>query len=188
MEELAKKLIQVQHELKAPKGQFNKFGNYAYRSAEDILEAVKPLLNKAGLLLTVSDEIVSVGERVYVKANATITNGKDAYTVTAFAREEPAKKGMDGSQITGSSSSYARKYALNGLFLIDDTKDADATNRHEKETLKDQIKKITTTEELRQLWNSTTEEDQEKYKADFDKKKSEFVLKFAKATNDGGNS
>jgi hypothetical protein len=121
--------------LKAPKGQYNSFGKYHYRSTEDILEAVKPLLK--GLVLTVSDEIVSVtADRVYVKATAKITDGKDTIESTAFAREPLEKKGMDSSQITGATSSYARKYSLNGLFLIDDNKDADSTNTHDKEDVK----------------------------------------------------
>ncbi len=118
-------LIKIQSELKAPKGQFNSFGKYKYRSAEDILEAVKPLLEKNDCTLTLSDELELIGERYYVKATATLKNGTCAETVTAYAREEAEKRGMDGSQITGTASSYARKYALNGLFCIDDTKDAD---------------------------------------------------------------
>ena len=126
------KLMNVQASLKAPKGQFNSFGKYKYRSCEDIVESVKPLLYKNGLLLTMSDEIVMVADRIYVKATATIIDiaeGKEI-SVTALAREEDSKKGMDGSQVTGASSSYARKYALNGLFAIDDTKDSDSTNTH----------------------------------------------------------
>ena len=119
------KLINIQKKLKAPKGNFNKFGNYKYRSCEDILEAVKPLLAEEGCTLTLSDDIMMVGDRFYVRATATITDGTEKFEVSAFAREEETKKGMDGSQITGTASSYARKYALNGLFLIDDTKDAD---------------------------------------------------------------
>ena len=124
------KLAAVQSALKAPKGQFNAFGKYKYRSCEDIVESVKPLLKQNGLLLTMSDEIVMVADRIYVKATATIIDtaeGKEV-SVTAFAREEETKKGMDGSQVTGASSSYARKYALNGIFAIDDTKDSDSTN------------------------------------------------------------
>ncbi|GGP17271.1 ERF family protein [Oceanobacillus neutriphilus] len=124
-ETLVQKLIHVQKELKAPKGQFNEFGNYNYRSAEDILEAVKPFNAEKGLLLTLTDEPLLVGEWHYIKAAASITDGKDTHTVTAYARESESKKGMDHSQITGTASSYARKYALNGLYLIDDTKDAD---------------------------------------------------------------
>lgn len=130
-------LRNIQAELKAPKGQYNSFGKYHYRSAEDILEAVKPLLAKYSVQMIVSDDIVAVGDRVYVKATVTIKNGKGlAETVTAFAREPDDKKGMDESQITGTASSYARKYALNGLFLIDDTKDAD-TDEYANQTRQD---------------------------------------------------
>lgn len=127
-----KKLVAVQAALKAPKGQFNKFGGYKYRSCEDILEAVKPLLLEQGLQLTITDEPVEVGGRIYIKATATVTDGSETAAVSGYAREAETKKGMDESQITGTASSYARKYALNGLFLIDDTKDADATNDHPK--------------------------------------------------------
>ena len=125
---LYKKLMAVQSELKAPKGQFNSFGGYKYRSCEDILESVKPLLKTHGLVLLISDCLESIGDRVYVKANATLSDVDDgsAVSVSAYAREALNKKGMDDSQVTGSASSYARKYALNGLFCIDDTKDADA--------------------------------------------------------------
>lgn len=124
-----KELITIQSELKAPKSQFNKFGGYKYRNAENILEAVKPLLNKQKCTLTITDDIVMVGNRIYVKATATIKNEKgECETTTGWAREEESKKGMDCSQITGASSSYARKYALNGLFAIDDNTDSDTTN------------------------------------------------------------
>lgn len=125
MTKIHEKLLLVQCELKAPKSQYNSFGKYHYRNCEDVLEAVKPLLQKQGLLLTLSDDVVMVGSRYYVKAIARVTDGENEVSVTAMAREEESKKGMDGSQITGSSSSYARKYALNGLFDIDDTKDSD---------------------------------------------------------------
>lgn len=116
----------IQQELKAPKGQYNSFGKYHYRSCEDIVESVKPLLAKHGVQLTLTDDIVMVGDRIYVKATATLYDEKGvSETATAFAREPEQKKGMDESQITGTASSYARKYALNGLFLIDDTKDPD---------------------------------------------------------------
>lgn len=128
------KLLKIQSELKAPKSQTNSFGKYKYRSCEDILEAVKPFLREHGMALVLSDEMVEIGTRNYVKATATITSVAEkeerAIFVTAYAREEETKKGMDGSQITGAASSYARKYALNGLFLIDDAKDSDATNDH----------------------------------------------------------
>lgn len=124
-------LNKIQCELKAPKTQMNKFGGYAYRSCEDILEAVKPLLQKYEAVLTIGDEIIAVADRIYVKATATL-KGKDGEVgVSAYAREPASKKGSDESQITGAASSYARKYALNGLFAIDDAKDADATNTHE---------------------------------------------------------
>ncbi|HBD2241283.1 TPA: ERF family protein [Escherichia coli] len=129
--ELHKKLWTIQQTLNAPKSQRNNFGGYNYRSAEDILEAVKPLLQN--ITLTVSDEIVLIGERYYVKATATLSDGEDVIAVTAYAREEDNKKGMDASQLTGATSSYARKYALNGLFCIDDAKDAD-TDAYSKQT------------------------------------------------------
>ena len=119
-----KKVANIQQKLKAPKNQYNNFGKYHYRSCEDILEGVKPLLGD--LVLTVNDEIVIVGDRIYVKATATITDGENSISNQAFARESLIKKGMDDSQITGTASSYARKYSLNGLLLIDDTKDADS--------------------------------------------------------------
>lgn len=118
------RVSKIQKELKAPKSQRNNFGNYNYRNCEDILEAVKPLLG--GLVLTVSDDVVAVGNRIYIKSTSTITDGTTSLSNTAFARESEEKKGMDSAQISGSSSSYARKYSLNGLFLIDDTKDADS--------------------------------------------------------------
>lgn len=145
MSEFYKKVLSVQTELKAPKGQRNSFGNYNYRSCEDIFEAVKPLLSKHGLVLIAGDELVEIGGRNYVKATVKLTDGETTIENTAYAREEETKKGMDGSQITGASSSYARKYALNGLFLIDDTKDSDATNTHGKAEPKataEQIKKL----------------------------------------------
>ena len=130
-----KELIEIQAKLNAPKGQYNRFGSYFYRSCEDILAAVKPLLGATNCTLTISDEIISVGERIYVKATATLSNASgECVTTQAFAREESEKKGMDGAQITGAASSYARKYALNGLFAIDDTKDADTTNTHGQTT------------------------------------------------------
>ena len=125
---LYEKLINIQSKLKAPKVQYNSFGKYSYRSCEDIFEAVKPYLEKEQISLILSDDLVLIGDRYYVKATATLTNGEETITNVAYAREEDTKKGMDGSQITGASSSYARKYALNGLFLIDDVKDSDTTN------------------------------------------------------------
>lgn len=134
-----KELITIQSELKAPKSQFNKFGGYKYRKAEDILEAVKPLLAKQKCTLIISDDIVMIGNRIYVKATATIKNEKgECETTTGWAREEETKKGMDGSQITGASSSYARKYALNGLFAIDDNADSDTTNTGQQDNVHQQ--------------------------------------------------
>jgi hypothetical protein len=123
------KLLTIQQKLKAPKGQFNSFGKYNYRNCEDILEAVKPLAHELGCTVRLSDTLVQIGERYYIKAVAGLYGAKnEAIEVTAYAREEESKKGMDSSQVTGASSSYARKYALNGLFAIDDAKDSDSTN------------------------------------------------------------
>jgi hypothetical protein len=135
MKNVLTKLNKIQTELKAPKGQMNKFGNYRYRSCEDILEAVKPLLAEHKCVLPISDKVNLIGDRYYIEATATLIDCEsgESYSVTASAREEESKKGMDGSQVTGASSSYARKYALNGLLDIDDTKDSDATNTHGKE-------------------------------------------------------
>ena len=163
MKELNEKLIAVQGELKAPKGQYNSFGKYKYRSCEDILEALKPLLVKHGLLLTISDDIVMVGDRFYVKATVTVSNGNASVSNSAFAREDENKKGMDGSQVTGASSSYARKYALNGMFCIDDTKDSDATNTGNqtsseetdfKQMAMGEISRARTTDELMTVWTN----------------------------------
>lgn len=128
------KLNTIQTKLKAHKGQRNEFGKYNYRSCEDILEALKPLLEETNTIVILSDEIVNIGNRYYVKVLATLADVEtgDRITNTAFAREEEDKKGMDGSQITGASSSYARKYALNGLLAIDDARDSDVTNTHDK--------------------------------------------------------
>lgn len=129
-----KELIQIQSRLKAPKKNKNTFGGYNYRSCEDILEAVKPICHELNCLINICDEIVEVGGRIYVKATATIYNADgQCFSATAYAREEETKKGMDAAQITGSASSYARKYALNGLLAIDDTKDAD-TNEYQIKT------------------------------------------------------
>ena len=133
---LQKKIVSVQSKLKAPKGQFNNFGKFNYRSCEDILEAVKPLLADEGLQQTISDKIVHVGDRYYIEATVTVTDGENDLSVTALAREAKSKKKMDSSQITGTASSYARKYALNGLWLIDDTKDADTDAYNKKKTPK----------------------------------------------------
>ena len=159
MEEVTftQRVIEVQSRLKAPKSQYNKFGNYRYRSAEDILLAVKPLLAEHSLMLTITDDIVLVSDRVYVKATASLTDGKETASATAWAREDASKKGMDGAQVTGSASSYARKYALNGLFLIDDTKDPDATNDHGEGRVREMITKINSVcsrRELIDVWNA----------------------------------
>lgn len=138
------KLATVQKELKAPKGQYNSFGKYKYRSCEDILEAAKPILSTVKCVVVLQDSILNIGDRFYVKATATFIDaetGEETFN-TAFAREDADKKGMDGSQITGTASSYARKYALNGLFLIDDTKDADTDAYHEQKNRKSENPKI----------------------------------------------
>jgi hypothetical protein len=140
-----KELLLIQKELKSPKNQHNAFGKYQYRSCEDILEAVKPLLDATQCILTLSDTIEQVGERYYIKAVATLTNPEGiAIETSAYAREAGIKKGMDDSQITGSTSSYARKYALNGLFCIDDTKDADTQDNtpEQKTNYKAKLMKI----------------------------------------------
>ena len=129
------KLMKVQSKLKAPKGQYNQFGRYSYRSCEDILEALKPLLDEVDAIVNLSDEVKLVGDRFYVEATAMFLDcgTGDSVVATAYAREDESKKGMDLAQVTGSVSSYARKYALNGLFAIDDNKDSDATNTHGKD-------------------------------------------------------
>ena len=153
--------------------QFNKFGNYKYRSCEDIIEAVKPILADLDYYLIISDEVVTVGDRFYVKATVRITNGEEVYESIAFAREEESKKGMDGSQITGAASSYARKYALNGLLAIDDSKDSDVTNERISYEQERQIEYL--------LSNSTiSEEEREK----IEKKMHEFTPDKAKSCID----
>ena len=128
------KVIAIQSKLKAPKGQYNSFGKYNYRSCEDILEGVKPLLSEQGLILTIEDSIEMIGDRYYVKATATLSDGTNSISTSAYAREPLEKKGADASQVTGATSSYARKYALNGLLCIDDTKDADTMNNTKQDT------------------------------------------------------
>jgi len=171
-----KELLAIQQELKAPKGQRNNFGKYNYRSCEDILEAVKPLLAKGKCTLTLSDNIEEVGSRLFVRASATLTNEKgDTVEVDGVAGHATEKKGMDFSQISGAASSYARKYALNGLFAIDDTKDADATNEHGTKpkttvapkkakpvdkSIDEKIAKATSKDELRALWAGASKEQQ----------------------------
>ena len=137
MKNLYQKLNKIQNELKVPKKQWNKFGNYSYRSAEDIQESIKPLLNDYELSLFMSDSIELIGERFYVKATAVLSDGENSLTVSAYAREPEQVKGQGEAQITGATSSYARKYCLAGLFLLDDTKDSDGTNTHGKKTAQD---------------------------------------------------
>lgn len=151
-----KNLTKIQSELKAPKQKKNEFGKYLYRSCEDILEAVKPLLIDYNCCLTLTDEVVMLGERFYLKATATILSNEDgsSKTVVAYAREEDSKKGMDGAQVTGSASSYARKYALNGLFLIDDNKDIDEPKKVDVDTLLTSISLCNSLQELTVIWNS----------------------------------
>lgn len=157
------KLLKTQVELKAPKGQFNAFGKYKYRSCEDILEALKPVLDKFKLTLFIKDDVIEVNTRNYVKATITLVNIEkpdEIIETSALAREEETKKGMDGSQITGASSSYARKYALNGMFMIDDTKDSDSTNTHGKEEKTEAERKKEAIEAINKL--ADTEEKTEK--------------------------
>lgn len=137
MKKIYTELSRIQKELKAPKNMFNSFGNYAYRNAEGILESVKPLLN--GLALIINDEPVVIGNRYYIKATVTITDGEDSVSAVAYAREDEQKKGMDGCQITGACSSYARKYALNALLMIDDSKDSDDDSMSPKNPKNKQI-------------------------------------------------
>jgi hypothetical protein len=164
---LIKSLVDIQSRLKAPKSQMNNFGGYKYRNCEDILEAVKPLLKENSLILTISDEIVEISGRFYVKATATLTDGENQIATSALAREEESKKGMDGSQLTGASSSYARKYALNGLFCIDDTKDSDTTNtgdapwQSDIEKAKKLIRQAKTLEGLKKIYDMSSGEIQQ---------------------------
>ena len=170
-------LVRIQTAIKAPKNQYNKFGGYNYRSCEDIMEAVKPLLLETGCTLVVSDEVVLVGERYYVKATATLTApGGEQWCNTAYAREAADKKGMDAAQVTGAASSYARKYALSGLLCLDDNKDADVTNAEPPkqpkpaaqtqqptkavtiETIKGWIAKATTMSNLEAIFKNTPPE------------------------------
>ena len=155
--EILSKLQFIQSGLKAPKSQYNQFGKYKYRKAEDILEAVKPLLKETGCVLLISDDICFVEGRFYVKATATLRYGDEEVSATAFARESDSKAGMDSAQVTGAASSYARKYSLNGLFCIDDTADPDVTNTHGsndgvKEAV-DYLNKCNTPEEVEYAWN-----------------------------------
>lgn len=142
MADLTKKLATIQSRLKAPKNQYNSFGKYKYRSCEDILEALKPLANEQGCTITIEDSPIMVGEWHYIQATATLSDGYNSKSVKAYARESETKSGMDSSQITGTASSYARKYALNGLFAIDDTKDADTMDNRPKAEPNPEAKEI----------------------------------------------
>lgn len=159
------KLINIQAKLKAPKSQYNSFGKYYYRNCEDILEALKPLLNEFKVAMWIEDTLESVNNRIYIKATVTLVNIEKPDEIiknTALAREEEVKKGMDGSQITGASSSYARKYALNGMFAIDDTKDADALPPVEKEQPKKEYIPDDLDNKFFEVWSSLTPEQQHK--------------------------
>ena len=171
-----KELTEIQSALRAPKNQRNTFGRYNYRSAEDILEAVKPLLHQHGCTLLLSDDIEQVGNRYYVRATAIIRNANgETETVSALAREEETRKGMDAAQVTGSTSSYARKYALNGLFCIDDCKDPDQvrTKPDLPGDLAAQIQSCTTSAALAALFKGLTPEDQELYRQAFTQRKNQ---------------
>ena len=176
MKKTMEQLIKIQSELKAPKNQYNAFGKYKYRSQEDILEALKPLLAKYKCTLTISDEIKEVGGLVFVEATAKFSDGKQTIEVTAQAGITE-RKGMDLSQSFGSSSSYARKYALNGLFLIDDTKDADATNTHGNElrNISKLISECNDESALNSLWKKCSESEQVKFREEFSKRKQEIL-------------
>lgn len=189
-----KELITIQSELKAPKSQRNTFGNYNYRTLEDILEAVKPLLKKEKCTLTITDDVVMVGDRTYIKATATLVNEKgDKVSTTAFAREPLSKPKFDESQVTGSASSYARKYALNGLFCIDDTKDADTLNvdksyTQPQQTPQPETAKVTNIDAIKlaisladsessllSIWNDTPTDLRAKVKSAFTNRKKELI-------------
>ena len=158
--EFQAKLNEIQVGLVANKSKTNSFGGYKYRSCEDILEALKPHLAKTGCAINLTDEIVAVADRIYVKATATLLCGEESISATAYAREPLSKKGTDESQVTGAASSYGRKYALCGLFAIDDGVDADLTNKHGKDTKEDAIKalnKCNSLDELTGVWNDFAE-------------------------------
>lgn len=155
------KLVKIQSELKCNKSQFNKFGGYAYRSCEDILEALKPLLEKYSCALFLSDSIELIGDRYYIKATATIIDVEDNSTLSnnGFAREDESRKGMNSDQLTGATSSYARKYALNGLFCIDDAKDSDSTNEHDnKSDQKKEYQENDLDKRFLEVWNTLSDE------------------------------
>ncbi|EGT3757630.1 ERF family protein [Clostridioides difficile] len=171
------KLVNIQNALKAPKSQYNSFGKYNYRSCEDILEGLKPILKEEKALVILDDKVVQIGTRFYVEATATLIDAETGETVStkALAREDETKKGMDLAQVTGSVSSYARKYALNGLFCIDDTKDSDATNTHGKEQKKREVSE----DELNTLYFLGESIDKDKNRVD-----SEVYKKFSKLAID----
>lgn len=176
-------LVEVQSELKAPKGQYNSFGKYNYRSTEDILEGLKPILKEKNLVLVVFDDVVQVSDRVYIKSTAKLSYDQETIEVTAFARESLTKKGMDDSQITGTASSYARKYALNGMFLIDDSKDADSDefskqNKSQKDSEQKSKQPKITLEEVKMSLNDLVKKTGGNYTAI-----SAYLLKHVKADN-----
>lgn len=176
-------LVEVQSELKAPKGQYNSFGKYNYRSTEDILEGLKPILKEKNLVLVVFDDVVQVSDRVYIKSTAKLSYDQETIEVTAFARESLTKKGMDDSQITGTASSYARKYALNGMFLIDDSKDADSDefskqNKSQKNSEQKPKQPKITLEEVKMSLNDLVKKTGGDYTAI-----SAYLLKHVKADN-----
>lgn len=163
-----KELILIQSTLNAPKNRYNSFGKYKYRSVEDILEALKPLLSQHNCILTLSDEIRQIGDRHYIVATATFTNSEGfSVSVQGWAREEDSKKGMDSCQLTGSTSSYARKCALNGMFLIDDNEDSDSTNKHDTpllDRIKTRLEACTDVAQLGEVYKALSKEEQAKYK------------------------
>ena len=171
-----KTLIKIQGELKAPKNQFNSFGKYKYRSCEDILEATKPLCVKEGALLTISDEVAEINGETFVKAIATFIHNDFTHSVTAFARHEKEKKGMDSMQLTGAASSYARKYALNGLFLIDDTKDSDNPTGDDKwESLIKKLKDAKNVADVKEVWDNNPKlQSNKKFKDEVNKAKARY--------------
>ncbi len=178
-------LNKIQTELKAPKGQYNGFNKFHYRSCEDILEAVKPFLKKYEATLVINDEVVLVGNRYYIKATATLTSVDGTNTATAFAREEETRKSFDAPQITGSASSYARKYALNGLLAIDDTKDADALGNNQVEKAVDAARNIATEESIyNELAKAKNKEELGKMSRELLNKHPESKSQIVKAYND----
>lgn len=173
------KLLKVQSELKAPKNQFSQFGNYHYRSCEDILEAVKPLLKENGLVMSISDKAIACHDRVYIESTVTIFDiaGKEINKVSAVAREQATKSKFDESQLTGSASSYARKYALNGMFLIDDTKDADGQDNSEHKKTSEQVKD-SKTEQVKETFKAKEVQSFDKNKAIEEIEKAMEIMKY----------